>query len=78
MVDRSGSIRRLHRSDACHRRETSRAEAVYFSSGTQEGRPIDRVMHKMAEAFGIRSEVNLGEPVAEAKSYFLRDVFLDA
>lgn len=50
---------------------------VYFSSGTQEGRPIDRVMHKMAEAFGIRSEVNLGEPVTEAKSYFLRDVFLN-
>lgn len=57
--------------------ENPRFRGVYFSSGTQEGRPIDRVMHKMAEAFGIRSEVNLGEPVSEAKSYFLRDVFLD-
>ncbi len=57
--------------------ETPMFRGVYFSSGTQEGRPIDRVMHKMAEAFGIRSEVNLGEPVTEAKSYFLRDVFLD-
>jgi len=57
--------------------ETPMFRGVYFSSGTQEGRPIDRVMHKMAEAFGIRSEVNLGEPVTESKSYFLRDVFLD-
>jgi type VI secretion system protein ImpL len=57
--------------------ETPMFRGCYFSSGTQEGRPIDRVMHKMAEAFGIRSEVNLGEPVTEAKSYFLRDVFLD-
>ncbi|MGE0787600.1 MAG: type VI secretion system membrane subunit TssM [Sandaracinaceae bacterium] len=57
--------------------ETPRFRGVYFTSGTQEGRPIDRVMHKMAEAFGIRSEVNLGEPVTEAKSYFLRDVFLN-
>lgn len=57
--------------------QTPMFRGVYFSSGTQEGRPIDRVMHKMAEAFGIRSEVNLGEPVTEAKSYFLRDVFLN-
>ena len=57
--------------------ETPMFRGVYFSSGTQEGRPIDRVMHKMAEAFGIRSEVNLGEPVTEQKSYFLRDVFLN-
>lgn len=55
--------------------QTPMFRGCYFSSGTQEGRPIDRVMHKMAEAFGIRSEVNLGEPVTEAKSYFLRDVF---
>ncbi|HEY8428494.1 MAG TPA: type VI secretion system membrane subunit TssM, partial [Sandaracinaceae bacterium] len=57
--------------------ETPMFRGVYFTSGTQEGRPIDRVMHKMAEAFGIRSEVHLGEPVTEAKSYFLRDVFLN-
>jgi type VI secretion system protein ImpL len=50
---------------------------AYFTSGTQEGRPIDRVMRNMAEAFGIRGEVNLGEPVTEAKSYFLRDMFVD-
>jgi type VI secretion system protein ImpL len=62
--------------ETSHFGQTPMFRGVYFSSGTQEGRPIDRVMHKMAEAFGIRSEVHLGEPVTEAKSYFLRDVFL--
>lgn len=47
---------------------------VYLTSGTQEGRPIDRVMASMAEAFGVRPRMAapvLGKP----KSYFLRDVF---
>ena len=30
---------------------------VYFTSGTQEGRPVDRVMANMAEAFGVRPRV---------------------
>src|SRR5512138_178960 len=47
---------------------------VYFTSGTQEGRTIDRVMGAMAQAFGIRPRLQQ-EPVVEAKSYFLRDVF---
>jgi type VI secretion system protein ImpL len=63
--------------ETSHYGQTPMFRGVYMSSGTQEGRPIDRVMHKMAEAFGIRSEINLGEPVTEAKSYFLRDVFLN-
>lgn len=57
--------------------ESPMFRGCYFSSGTQEGRPIDRVMHRMAEAFGIRSEAYLGQPVTEARSYFLRDVFLN-
>ena len=50
---------------------------VYFTSGTQEGRPIDRVMASMAEAFGIRGRASTGalNQVTEPKSYFLRDVF---
>ncbi len=48
---------------------------VYFTSGTQEGRTIDRVMSSMAEAFGVRPRAQAPEPVVEAKSYFLRDVF---
>ncbi|MFN0062487.1 MAG: type VI secretion system membrane subunit TssM [Myxococcaceae bacterium] len=48
----------------------------YFTSGTQEGSPIDRVMHAMAEAFGVgQSLPPPSEPKGEAKSYFLRDLF---
>jgi type VI secretion system protein ImpL len=54
--------------------ETPAFRGVYFSSGTQEGRPIDRVMHRMAEAFGIQSALPFAQ-VTEPKSYFLRDVF---
>jgi type VI secretion system protein ImpL len=48
---------------------------VYFTSGTQEGRVVDRVMTAMAEAFGVRPALPESEPVLEAKSYFLREVF---
>jgi type VI secretion system protein ImpL len=55
-------------------KETPRFRGVYFTSGTQEGRPIDRVMSKMAEAFG-QQQVQLPAPQVESKSYFLRDMF---
>jgi type VI secretion system protein ImpL len=55
--------------------DTPILRGVYFTSGTQEGRAIDRVMQKMAEAFGIKPSTAEAEPVVEAKSYFLRDVF---
>ena len=55
--------------------DTPIMRGVYFSSGTQEGRTIDRVMSAMAEAFGIRPAATAPEPVVEAKSYFIRDVF---
>jgi type VI secretion system protein ImpL len=48
---------------------------AYFISGTQEGRVVDRVMTAMAQAFGIQPAAAEPEPVLEAKSYFLRDVF---
>jgi type VI secretion system protein ImpL len=48
---------------------------VYLTSGTQEGRVVDRVMAAMAQAFGIRPAVAEAEPVLEAKSYFLHDAF---
>lgn len=49
---------------------------AYFTSGTQEGRPIDRIMNSMAEAFGIQPRMNMTvQPQTEAKSYFLGDVF---
>jgi type VI secretion system protein ImpL len=48
---------------------------VYFTSGTQEGRPIDRIMVKMAEAFGIRPRMDAGAAPVKPKSYFVRDLF---
>lgn len=48
---------------------------VYFTSGTQEGRPIDRIMQNMASAFGISGRA--APPVTKPKSYFLRDVFTE-
>lgn len=48
---------------------------AYFTSGTQEGRPIDRIMSAVAEAFGIQPRMATTEAAIEAKSYFLGDVF---
>lgn len=47
---------------------------VYFTSGTQEGRPFDRVMSRMADAFGVRQRVQSDAAATEAKSYFLFDL----
>ncbi|HEX7599327.1 MAG TPA: type VI secretion system membrane subunit TssM, partial [Polyangia bacterium] len=47
---------------------------VYLTSGTQEGRPIDRIMQAMAEAFGV-PERAAAVAVSKPKSYFVRDVF---
>ncbi len=47
---------------------------VYFTSGTQEGRPVDRAMANMAAAFGVTPRVT-GAPPSKPKSYFVRDVF---
>jgi type VI secretion system protein ImpL len=56
-------------------RETPLLRGCYFVSGTQEGRPIDRVMHRLADALGIPSAVPEQATAAEPKSYFLTDVF---
>jgi type VI secretion system protein ImpL len=56
--------------------DTPVMRGVYFTSGTQEGSPIDRVMNAMADAFGIRRSLpSSSRPSVEARSYFLRDVF---
>jgi type VI secretion system protein ImpL len=48
----------------------------YFSSGTQEGRPMDRVLGAMARNFGLRpAQYEEAAAPTEAKSYFLKDVF---
>src|SRR6185503_12363620 len=50
----------------------------YFTSGVQEGRPLDRVVGAMGRAFGLRSAAS-EEPAekTESKSFFLRDVFMN-
>jgi type VI secretion system protein ImpL len=47
----------------------------YFTSGTQEGTPLDRVVGAMGKAFGLRPAAPEAAPKGEPKSYFLRDVF---
>lgn len=44
---------------------------VYFTSGTQEGTPIDRLMMGMARTFGIGRQA-IGTGSGQAKSYFLK------
>lgn len=57
--------------------ETAILRGFYFSSGTQEGNPIDQVMASMRAAFGIQpGAVAAGqEPPREKKSYFLTGLF---
>ena len=54
--------------------ETPMLRGCYFTSGTQEGRPIDRLMGSMAQAFGMQSAI-AGHQQVEARSYFLGNLF---
>ncbi len=50
----------------------------YFTSGTQEGVPIDRVLQTLANAFGLTAEtVQQFNPEMQTKSYFIKDVFTE-
>jgi type VI secretion system protein ImpL len=49
----------------------------YFTSGTQEGKPLDRVLGRMGAAMGIRPPETAMQRVVESKSYFLHDVFMN-
>ncbi len=50
---------------------------LYFTSGTQEGRPMDRVLGRMSQAMGIRPAEAQQQAAVESKSYFLHDVFMN-
>lgn len=56
--------------------ETPTMRGVYLTSGTQEGRPMDLMMSRLAQSMGIRGRAPVTTPVVDAKSYFLRDVFM--
>lgn len=47
---------------------------VYFTSGTQEGTPIDRLMLNMAQTFGIGRQA-IGSGQGAGRSYFLTRLF---
>jgi type VI secretion system protein ImpL len=56
--------------------ETPIFRGVYFTSGTQEGRPLSRIVSGMLRAFNLgAAPEEPGQPQVEAKSYFLTDVF---
>lgn len=59
--------------------ESAILRGFYFSSGTQEGNPIDQVMGSLRQAFGVTAAApeagGLPEPSVEKKSYFLTGLF---
>jgi type VI secretion system protein ImpL len=55
--------------------DTPILRGIYFSSGTQEGRPIDRVIGGMMRAFNLPAPAVAEQAQTEAKSYFVTDVF---
>lgn len=54
--------------------ESPTFRGFYLTSGTQEGRPLDRVISGMAHAFGIVARVPVA-PTPEPKSYFVSELF---
>ena len=50
--------------------ETALLRGVYFTSGTQEGSPIDRVMASLAAAFGLDRKA-LAPNASSGRSYFI-------
>lgn len=55
--------------------ESSPLRGFYFTSGTQEGAPIDQVVASLQHAFGVQSEAPLAKAPGEKKSYFLYNLF---
>ncbi len=56
---------------------TPTLRGIYFSSGTQEGTPMNRVLQRMGQAMGIQNfRSHAQQPRVESKSYFLHDVFM--
>lgn len=47
---------------------------VYFTSGTQEGSPFDRVLGALSRRFQVESSMESGGAVSKGKSFFLEDL----
>jgi type VI secretion system protein ImpL len=57
------------------RAKTPILRGFYFTSGTQEGKPLDRVVGAMGRAFGLRPVEAETDAPKESKSFFLKEVF---
>lgn len=58
--------------------ESPNFRGFYFTSGTQEGVPIDRVIEAVARKFELPSAgVPMASTHTETKSYFIKDLFTD-
>ena len=55
-------------------RENLFFRGFYFTSGTQEGMPIDRIINAISKQFELPAEM-IKEPEIEKKSYFIKDLF---
>jgi len=55
--------------------ETSYFRGFYFTSGTQEGTPIDQVIRSMSAAFGLEEEAAPPPAPSDKKSYFINHLF---
>ncbi|MDI3337739.1 type VI secretion system membrane subunit TssM [Defluviimonas aestuarii] len=49
----------------------------YFTSATQEGSPIDRLVGELSSAFGLSAEPPKPRRFGETRSYFLRDLLAE-
>ena len=54
--------------------ETPWLRGFYFTSATQEGSPIDRMVGSVAASFGLPSQAPVRRRHGEKRSFFLRDV----
>jgi len=56
--------------------ESSDLRGCYFTSGTQEGKPLDQILRTMREAAGLQGEPEeVDEESTEKKAYFIDDLF---
>ncbi|MFB6232276.1 MAG: type VI secretion system membrane subunit TssM [Salinibacter sp.] len=59
--------------------ENPEFRGFYFTSGTQEGAPIDHVIQSVSEEFNFATGLEeSAEPETETKSYFLKNLFTEA
>ncbi|MEJ2694823.1 MAG: type VI secretion system membrane subunit TssM [Candidatus Thiodiazotropha sp.] len=56
--------------------ETPMVRGVYFTSGTQEGTPIDRLLGSMAQEFGLNRQIAPSFS-GSGRSYFIKRLFRD-